>query len=181
MELLEETPRPAAVVDEESEHAEMNTLLKETTEKSVEFIKDRVMGLDADEMEVLVAGILGGMGYRARVSPKGRDRGVDIFASPDGLGLEQPRIFVEVKHRKGQRMGAPDIRSFLGGRRQGDSCLYVSTGGFTVEARMEAERSAIPLTLLTADDLVELLIKHYEKLEGDTKALVPLVKLYWPV
>lgn len=33
---------------------------------------------------------------------KGPDRGRDILASPDGLGLEEPRIIVEVKHRNGQ-------------------------------------------------------------------------------
>ena len=28
-----------------------------------------------------------------------------------------------------------EVRSFLGGRKTGDRCLYVSTGGFTREAR----------------------------------------------
>ena len=95
-------------------------------------------------MEHFVAGLLRAMGYRTTVSPTGADRGVDVFASPDGLGLEEPRVFVEVKHRRTEAMGAQALRSFLGGRTAGDRCLYVSTGGFTKDARYEADRSAVP-------------------------------------
>lgn len=48
---------------------------------------------------------------------KGSDRGKDIIASPDGLGLEEPRILTEVKHRQGQ-MGSQEVRSFWGGLRR---------------------------------------------------------------
>jgi restriction system protein len=107
-------------------------------------------------------------------------RDVDIFASPDGLGLQEPRIFVEVKHRSGS-MSADEVRAFLGGRWPGDRCLYVSTGGFTKDARYEAERSNLPLMLITLPKLRELLIQHYEDLEPATRALVPLQRQYWPV
>ena len=119
------------------------------------------------------------MGYRTRVSKPGPDRGVDIFASPDGLGLVEPRIFVEVKHRGG-RVGSPEIRSFLGGRQAGDRCLYVSTGGFSTDARYEADRSPIPLTLISMPELRELLVDYYESLDSFTRALVPLRKLFLP-
>ncbi|MEM7710362.1 MAG: restriction endonuclease [Pseudomonadota bacterium] len=115
--------------------------------QAVETVKDHILGLDWQQMEGLVAALLRAMGYRTRVSPKGADRGRDVVASPDGLGLTEPRIFVEVKHRRG-RIGAPDIRSFLGGRRPGDRGLYVSTGGFTQEARYEADRATTPTVLL---------------------------------
>lgn len=64
-------------------------------------------------MEQLVAAILRAMGYKARVTPKGPDRGVDVIASPDGLGLEEPRIKAEVKHRPKTPIGSQLIRSFL--------------------------------------------------------------------
>lgn len=51
-------------------------------------------------MEELIAGLLSAMGYRTLLSPKGPDRCKDIIASPDGLGLEDPKIIVEVKHRQ---------------------------------------------------------------------------------
>ena len=60
-------------------------------------------------------------------------------------------------------MGAPEIRQFIGGRdTHNDRCLYVSTGGYSTQAKYEAERSAIPLTLIDSDELVELLLEYYE-------------------
>ena len=121
------------------------------------------------------------MGYRTHVTPPGADRGTDITASPDGLGLEEPRIFVQVKHQTGTAMGADEIRSFLGGRRSGDKCLYVSTGGFTKDAKYEADRSTVPLTLISMPTLRDLLLQYYENLDAPTRTLVPLQRLYWPV
>jgi restriction system protein len=115
-----------------------------------------------------------------RVAADGADRGVDIFASPDGLGLQEPRVFVEVKHRRNEQMGAPQIRAFLGGRKPGDRCLFVNTGGFTKEARYEADRSAVPLTLLTLADLRDLLIENYDDVDAVTRGLIPLRQIYLP-
>jgi restriction system protein len=133
------------------------------------------------ELQELVAGILRAMGYKTRVSPPGADRGVDIFASPDGLGLEEPRIFVEVKHRLKSTMGSTDLRSFIGGRKPADRCLYVSTGGFTKEARYEADRAAVPLTLVDLPALRELLLVHYDGVDAEARQLVPLTRVYWPI
>jgi restriction system protein len=75
----------------------------------------------------------------------------------------------------------PELRSFLGGRHENDKGLYVSTGGFTKEARYEAERGRIPVTLLDLDDLVKALLEHYEGLDIQMQRLLPMRKLYWPV
>ena len=80
-------------------------------------------------LQDLVAGILRAMGYETRVSGPGADRGVDIFASPDGLGLQEPRIFVEVKHRVKSAMGSQEVRSFLGEPRLGDPAARASEAG----------------------------------------------------
>jgi restriction system protein len=89
----------------------LETIKEDIEARATEFIKDRLTKLNWEEMQDLVAGILRGMGYKTLVSPKGADRGRDIMASPDGLGLENPKIMVEVKHRTGT-MGGPEIRSF---------------------------------------------------------------------
>lgn len=168
------------VNDTDAVETEVEQLKDETVAQSHELIKDKIAALLPDEMEELVASILRAMGYKAKVSPKGPDRGVDVIASPDGLGLTQPRIKAEVKHRNGS-MGAPAIRSFIGALREGDSGLFISTGGFTREARYEAERSSIPLTLVDLDDLADLIVSHYESFDLEGRALVPLVRIYWPV
>jgi restriction system protein len=162
-------------------HTEVEDPFASALENSRELIKDKLNKLTWQDMQKLVAGILRAMGYKTKVSPEGADRGKDIIASPDALQLEHPRIFVEVKHRKGQ-MGAPEIRKFIGGRdHQNDRCVYVSTGGFSTEAKYEAERSRIPLTLVDSDELVELLIGHYESADSETRALIPLRKTFWPI
>ena len=77
-------------------------------------------------------------------------------------------------------MGSQQIRSFLGGLRQGDRALYVSTGGFSKDAGYEADRSNIPITLLNLDELALLIVAHYENFDMDGKVLIPLTRLYWP-
>jgi len=179
IDLLKDKKPP--VEKEESAEEELESIRQDMIERSSEFIKDKIMQLDWEDMQKLMAGILRGMGYKTLVSPKGPDKGKDIIASPDGLQLEKPRIFVEVKHRESTKIKSEQLRSFIGGRTANDSCLYVSTGGFSKDAEYEAERSNIPLTLIDSDRLVELLLENYEDLDNDTKALIPLIKLYWPV
>ena len=58
--------------------------------------------------------------------------------------------------------------------------LYVSTGGYTSDAAREAERSREPVTLLDRDDFIRLLIEHYDMLEPEYKAQVPLRKVWMP-
>lgn len=150
-----------------------------TYDDGIERIKDRVLALDWEDMEQLVSGLLRAMGYCARVTPKGPDGGRDVIASPDALGLESPRIIAEVKHRKGA-IGAPAVRSFIGGLRASDRGLYVSTGGFTKDARYEADRAPVPVKLLDLDELVRLYVECYDNTDEDARAILPLVRIWWP-
>lgn len=142
--------------------------LAATYDNGIELIKDRVSQLGWEDMERLVAGVLKAMGYCARVTPKGPDGGRDVIASPDALGLESPRIVAEVKHRKGA-MGASAVRSFIGGLRAGDRGLYVSTGGFTKEARYEADRANVPVRPLDLDAFVLHYVEAYDKTNDETR------------
>jgi len=148
---------------EEAESEAIEESREDTEERARELIKDKMLRLNDSQMEHLVAALFRGMGYKARVTPKGPDRGVDVFASPDGLGLQEPRIKSEVKHRPSTTIGSQDLRSFLGGLRPGDRGVYVSTGGYTKEAKYEAERANIPITLLDLEGLADMIIAHYDK------------------
>jgi len=159
---------------------EVDLIRQDVLSRAHEFIKDRILALSPDDMEELTASLLRAMGYRARVSPAGPDRGRDVVASPDGLGFQEPRIIAEVKHRK-QAMGADALRSFLGGLRGGDRGLYVSTGGFSKEARYEADRANVPVMLVDLDELARLVVEHYDGFDTDGRALLPLKRVYWPV
>lgn len=137
--------------------------------------------MDPYEMQDLVAGLLHAMGYKTIVSPRGADRGRDIMASPDGLGLEDPVILVEVKHRPNTSMGSQAIRSFKGALKKTNRGIYFSTGGFTTDAKYEAERSEIPIILMDLDILVKFIIQYYDNFDNDARSLIPLTKIYWPI
>ncbi len=171
-------PSNDSAIDDSNATNDEETLAA-TYDNGIELIKDRVNQLDWEDMERLVAGLLKAMGYCARVMPKGPDGGRDVVASPDALGLESPRIVAEVKHRKGA-MGAPAVRAFIGGLRAGDRGLYVSTGGFTKEARYEADRANIPVRLLDLDAFVRHYVEIYDKTDDDIRSILPLTRIWWP-
>jgi len=166
--------------DSPEEDAVLADPFADIEEQALERVKDRILSLGWDELQELVAALLRALGYRTVVSPAGPDRGRDILASRDGFGFEPPRIVVEVKHRRGA-MGAPEVRSFLGGRHSDDRGLYVSTGGFTREAQYEAERATTVTHLMNLDDLARALVEQYDSLDARGRALLPLTRIYWPL
>ncbi|HSH37480.1 MAG TPA: restriction endonuclease [Chthoniobacterales bacterium] len=165
--------------DKEEEKPDFAEIKRSREDEAHESLKDKLLELDEYQMQELLASILRAMGFKSRVSPRGPDRGVDVFASPDGLGLQEPRIKAEVKHRGGAT-GAQDLRSFIGGLRPGDRALYLSTGGFSKDAKYEADRSNIPLTLIDLDTLATLVEQHYEAFDSEGRGLLPLTRIYWP-
>ncbi|MBA3869494.1 MAG: restriction endonuclease [Anaerolineae bacterium] len=100
---------------------------KDVRAKADELIADLISRLDPYDFQDLVAALLEAMGFNAKSSPPGRDRGVDVIAHPDAFGFGTPRIKVQVKHRKGAATG-PEMRSFMGVLRSGENGLFVSTG-----------------------------------------------------
>ncbi|MDZ7789196.1 MAG: restriction endonuclease [Xanthomonadales bacterium] len=174
-------PEPEAADFDDAESEDEDALLEGYRARAMEIIKDRINRLDWRELEQLVAGVLRSMGYKTRISREGSDLGIDILASPDGFGFESPRIIVEVKHRSGTAIGSKEIRNLVGGRHASDKGLFVSTGGFTKDARYEADRANIPLMLWDLDDLVQALVENYENADQETRTLIPLTRLFWPV
>ncbi len=168
---------PGGLADKKEELALSN---RDAEEQARELIEDRILQLDPYDMQELVAAVLRAMGYRTRVSPPGSDRGVDVLASPDGLGLLEPRIKAEVKHRPKTAMSSHEVRGFASTLRPGERGLYVSTGGFTKDARYEAERAQRPLTLIDLADLADLVTDYYEQFDATGRTLLPLKKIYRP-
>lgn len=167
---------------ERREEENLSELKEDIINRSREFIKDIISRLSWQDTELLVAGLLKAMGYRTRMTVRGGgDLGSDIMASPDELGLEEPRIRVEVKKRSSNKIGADEIRNFIGGMRGHHKGIFVTTSGFSKEALYEAERANFAITLIDSNWLVDLLVAYYEALEPEIKTLVPLRKIYWPV
>lgn len=173
--------KPSVASEEEPSDEEVSEESKRSLQENArERVKDKIVGLDDQEMEELLAGLLRAMGFKATVSPVGPDRGVDVVASPDGLGLQEPRIKAEVKHRRNTTIGSQDLRSFIGALRPGDRGIYLSTGGFSKDAKYEADRANIPITLLDLDGLARLIETHYDSFDTEARTLLPLIKVLWP-
>ena len=170
---------PSALVESDDDE-QVEEVRQRTIEQAYEALKDSIVQLNPNDMEELVAHLLRAMGYRSKVSPIGPDRGVDVTASPDGLGFTQPRIKAEVKHQPNSSKGSQDLRSFIGALRDGDCGLYISTGGFTREAKYEAERANHPVTLIDLETLAALITEHYENFDAKGRNLLPLDRIYWP-
>lgn len=140
-------------------------------------LEDVIDKLDAWQMQELIGGLLESMGYQVRISPKGPDGGVDIIAHRDAFGFEKPIIKVQVKHRN-TAAGGPEVQQLLGANPIGASSLFVSTGGFTSQAKTVAQQHNVKLLDLT--DLVDLVVDWYEKMSAENQALLPLKKVYVP-
>jgi len=56
----------------------------------------------------------------------------------------------------------------------------VSTGGFSKDARYEADRASIPVMLMDLNDLADSILDYYEGMDEEMRSLVPLTKIYWP-
>lgn len=167
--------------EEGEEEAFETAFYEEVSGKAEELISDKIAHMDPFDFEELVAAVLRAMGYHARVTDPGPDRGVDIIAHPDALGLENPRIKVQVKQRN-KRAGGPDMRNFIGTLRDNERGIFVSTGGFSSDAREEARRprAGVSVTTVDRDRFVELLTEHYQDLSPDARALIPLREVYIP-
>lgn len=172
--------RPEAPPEtEDTESPGASTTLEEAEEASWTEVEEHLKVMSPYDFQYLVAGLLKGMGYHvAWVAPPGPDRGVDIIAHTDALGISGLRIKVQVKRTEG-RIPVKDIRSFMAVLSDGDVGLFVAMGGFTQEAENEARhQEKRRIMLLDLKRLFDLWIEHYEKVPDLERALLPL-KAIW--
>lgn len=171
---------PPAPQPQEAMAQDFQAYFEETERRAAELIADAFAAISPDTMPAVVAALMRVTGYHVRLGSAGADRGVDLYASPDPWMVRSPRVKVQVKHRVAA-MGGPELRNFIGTLQDGDTGVYVSTGGFTKDARYEAERSSRPVSLVDRTELIALFLEHYDKLDEDVRSLVPVKRVYLPV
>jgi len=135
---------------------------------------------NAYEFQDLVAALLRGMGYYTPfVAPRGKDGGVDVMAYRDPLGTQSPRIQVQIKHR-GAAASVQEVRQLMGLlQKEGDVGIFVSTGGFTPDAKTTARGSHVHVELIDLSRFIALWQEFYEKLTDEDKSLMPLTPIYF--
>jgi restriction system protein len=176
-----EHPKESKKDDDEDVETEDQTLAyAEVEQKALEGLEQFINKLNAYEFQDLVAALLRGMRYYTPfVAPKGKDGGVDIMAYRDPLGTESPRIQVQVKHRNTSAT-VGEVRQLMGLlQKEGDVGIFVSTGGFTPDARSTARSSSVHVELINLSRFIGLWQEFYEKLTDEDKSMLPLTPIYF--
>jgi restriction system protein len=131
------------------------------------------------EMQLLVEAILCAQGYTTFLAPEGPDKGVDILAAPGPLGFGEPRICVQVKSGH-TAVDRPTLDQLIGTMQnvQAQQGLLVSWGGFKSSIDREKATQFFRVRLWDQKDLIEQLLEHYDKLDDDMRAELPLKRIW---
>jgi restriction system protein len=141
-------------------------------------LKTLAQELKGHGLSEFVAHLLGTMGYRTRVAPPGPDGGVDIVAHQDELGFVPPIIKVQVKSTEGS-VGDPIVSQLIGKLDPTEFGMVVTLGTFTNQAVNTAQNKS-NLRLIDGDELVNLIVQHYEQFDAKYKGMMPLKRVYVP-
>jgi restriction system protein len=126
----------------------------------------------------LVAAVLEVEGFRCVVSPPGPDGGVDISAGRGPLGLDTPRLIVQVK--SGEAVGAPVVSQLQGVMTSygADQGLLVAWGGLKKPARTMLEHQHMRVRVWEAVDVIEALLRTYDRLPSEIQTQLPLKRIW---
>lgn len=160
---------------------EENETVAATAEDIIENTRDYVLkelskNLKGYNLEDFVANLLSAMGYHPKQSPHGGDSGIDIIAYKDEL---PPRIVVQVKSQDGD-IKETTLQSLKGAMREGDYGLFVTLSNYTKNAQKFLENTPI-IRGINGAELVELILKYYDKLSDKYRTMIPLKMVYIPV
>ena len=166
-------------VAEEGQQGQEATI-QQIEQKAIEGLKQQLGLLNPYEFQDLVAALLRGMGYHTPfVAPQGKDGGVDVIAYRDPLGTVSPRIKIQIKHRDSSA-SVQEVRQLMGLlQKDGDVGMFVSSGGFTPDAKTTARTSQVHVELVDLDRFIALWQEFYQKLSDEDKALLPLVPIFF--
>lgn len=134
------------------------------------------------DLAALVEELLTAEGFRCKRSPEGSDGGVDVIAGMGLLGMDSPKLVVQVKSQR-QPVSDTVLQQLNGAihRFQADQALLVTYGGVTAPARKFLNNQPFTVTVWETQDIMDAVLKHYERLAGDTKARFPLKQIWVPV
>ena len=161
--------------------SETDETVARTAEEIIESTKDFILKelskrLKGYALEEFIADLLQAMGYRTTLSPHGGDNGVDITAYKDEL---PPRIVVQVKSQDGD-IKETTIQSLKGAMREGDYGVFITLSDYTKNAQKYLDNTPI-IRGINGTELVDLILKYYDKLSEQYKRIIPLKMVYIPI
>ncbi|MGB2806013.1 MAG: restriction endonuclease [Candidatus Zixiibacteriota bacterium] len=173
-----ETPSKHTVDSDETRTAKIT--FEQAEEQAWQEIQEYLAEMNPYDFQDLVASLLRAMGYHISwIAPPGKDGGIDILAWTDPLGTKPPRIKVQVK-RVRQSVNVEGLRSFMAMLADDDVGIFVTTGGFTKDAAEEARtQEKRKVTLIDLQELFDLWVDNYHRLQEKSKRLLPLQPIYF--
>ncbi len=151
-----------------------------------QYASDRLSSIVAErfaghKMAHLVGAVLEAQGFVCDVSPEGPDGGIDIFAGQGPLGLDPPRLIVQVKSSP-TPIDARTVRELHGviSTHGADQGLMVAWGGLNKVARQELGTQRFNVRVWESADLIQHVVSNYPNLPDSIRAELPL-KQVWAV
>jgi len=183
--VLEEGKDPGFVADQPEKAGETKEDVEETEAIDVEqFAQDQIMRrIERDfmghDLARLVEAVLAAEGYITELSSPGPDGGVDILAGQGLFGFSEPKLCVQVK--SSQSSADVTILRALQGTMQNFNAergLLVSWGGFNKAVIKEARLSFFSVRLWDATDLIEAVMRNYERFPEELQSELPLKRIW---
>jgi restriction system protein len=168
---------PATLDEDIDEIAEGELNLEQTARDEIlKFVQTEFKG---HKLARLIDAILRAQGYITELSPPGPDGGVDILAGSGLLGLDQPRLCVQVKSGAGTE-GQKTYNELLGvvSKFSSQQGLLVSWGGFTNPVWLDARKDFFKIRLWDQGNVVEAVLQNYDRLDDDIKAEISLKRIW---
>jgi restriction system protein len=148
------------------------------------YAADRIMARTIEtfaghRLAELVAAVLETEGFHCEVMPEGPDKGVDIIAGKGLLGLESPKVVVQVKSEAGP-VGAPVVQQLQGAQtmHQAEYGLLVAWGGVTKPARDLLSTQRFAIRIWDSEALLDEIKKRYRDLPDAIRADLPLTRVW---
>lgn len=176
--LIKSTRHSVANPEPEDPTSELVPNVEElATDQISKLISQEFTGHDLTE---LVTQILMAEGLNAVPSPEGPDGGIDIVAGKGVLGLESPKILVQVKS---PRVDRPVVQQLTGlvSSHGADFGLLVAWGGLTSAAKQEIQSKRFTIKAWQSGDVLDIVLKNYDKLPSTIKQSLPLKQIWIPV
>lgn len=117
--------------------------------------REKIQGMDGHEFEIQIGRLYKAMGYTVRVTAG--NGGIDVWAFK-----ENRKVAIQCKHWR-HPVGPSEIREFNGsqGRKVADEAIFVTSGSFTEQAKIEASLAGIKL--VDGSKLIDLFAEFYHE------------------
>lgn len=127
----------------------------------------------------LVGEILRAQGYLVSVTPPGPDKGIDIVAGRGPLGLEAPRLVVQVKSGN-VAADQPTLQALIGSVQdtQADHGLLICWAGFKSTVDIRKNELFFRIRLWGRAEIIDALLQVYDRLPEELRAELPLRQVW---